>query len=837
MNDHQHRTSSPASAHNIEEVMRVLGTSRSGLSMLDAQDRLRQLRSHQTAHTKAAPWRTFLIETVRNPLIMLLIALFIVTTLTGDPIAALMIAAMIVIGTVIRYVQENRSERAVDALRQLVRAQATVVRQGADHFIPVEDIVPGDIIRLSAGDLIPADVHLIESDDLHVDEHILTGESVPAEKSACGVANANPLDDRRLCFSGSTVQTGYAVAVATSVGADTTFGDITTSLQARRCETAFDIGIASFTMMMLRIVVILVPVIFLINGFLRGDWMEALLFATAVAVGITPEMLPMIITVNLSKGAIVMARRKVIVKHLQSIQNLGAMDVLCTDKTGTLTQGRIILMHHVRPDGSESEEVLMLGYLNSMFESGLRNIMDEAVLAHAHLEREVEHQQWIKLDEQPFDFERRRLSVLVQQPAQPPVIICKGALEEVLACCRDVPESAMRVADTLNERGFRVVAVATRRMPHDCVTITQIDETDMTLEGFLAFLDPPKDSATAALRELAESHITVKILSGDRLAVTLYVSDIVGLKVQGALTGPQIDAMSDEELSNAVESTTVFAKLTPRHKERVIGALRSRGHVVGFLGDGINDAPALRRADVGISVEEAVDIAKEASDIVLLERNLAVLHDGVIEGRRVFGNVIKYLRMAASSNVGNMLSVTGASILLPFLPMKPAQIMVNNLLYDISQTAIPADTVADAWLIRPRRWSMEDVRRTILIFGPISSFFDYVTYAVLLGPLHAGDNRPLFQTGWFVESLFSQTLIVYVLRSHALPWKPPFPAAALMITTLIILSIGLWLPISPIGSYLGFVALPLTYWGWLFIILATYLLCSLAAVRWLEHRR
>jgi Mg2+-importing ATPase len=817
--------------------MHELHTSRGGLSMQDAAERLNDIRARQGKPRDISGWVAFLSDTLRNPLILLLLSLFVVSAITGDIVAASMIAAMIIIGSVIRYVQEVRSERAVEALQKLVRATVTVIRQGAEHSIPIEDLVPGDIVRLSAGDLIPADLCLLESDDLHVDQHILTGESLPVEKSASGAASEDPLDDPRLCFQGSTVQTGYAIAIVIAVGPDTYFGSIAASLSSRRTRTAFDVGISSFTMLMLKIILVLVPVVFLVNGLLRGNWMEALLFATAVAVGITPEMLPMIVTVNLSKGALAMARRKVIVKHVNSIQNLGAMDVLCTDKTGTLTQGRIILMHHVRPDGSESEDVLKLGYLNSTFETGLRNIMDEAVLAHAHLEDEVRRQQWSKLDEQPFDFIRRRLSVLLQQPGKPPELICKGAIEEVLDGCINVPAEALSVADGLNEQGFRLVAVARRIMPVGQTTITQADEAEMTLEGFLAFLDPPKESATEALRELEASHIEIKILTGDRLAVTRHVSEIVGLNVRGTLTGAEIEAMTDDELGAAVESTTIFAKLNPLHKERVIACLRANGHVVGFLGDGINDAPALRRADVGISVDEAVDIAKESSDIVLLEHNLAVLHDGVVEGRRIFGNIVKYLRMAASSNVGNMLSVTGASLLLPFLPMLPVQIMLNNLLYDISQTAIPTDTVSDDWLTHPRRWSMEEVWKTIILFGPISSLFDYATYAVMLGPLGAADNRELFQTGWFIESLFSQILIVYVLRSQAMPWSGPRPSLALIITTCFILAIGLYIPYSAIGPDLGFAALPSAFWGWLVLILIAYVACSLVAVRHLATRR
>lgn len=815
----------------INELLQRLGTSSSGLDQAEVRRRLDNLRRQHPAWQQRPAWIEHVQDIVRNPLNVLLLSLCAVSYFTGDLAATAMIASMLIIGSVLKYVQETRSERAVSALQRLVHVRTSVKRNGSVQQVHIDEIVPGDIVQLSAGDLVPADVRLIESVDLHVDQHVLTGESVPVEKSAKGPASSEPLDDPRLCFQGSTVQTGYATAVALSTGSETYFGSIAERVRAKRPPTSFDTGISSFTWLMLRIILVLVPAVFLLNGLLRGDWLEALLFATAVAVGITPEMLPMIVTVNLSKGAVAMARRKVIVKQLNAIQNLGAMDVLCTDKTGTLTQGRIILMHHVRPDGTESEDVLWLGFLNSFFESGIKNLMDEAILEHEHLEDRVRSECWTKLDEQPFDFDRRRLSVLVSQADKPPVMICKGALEETLAICRELPTHVMTVADELNAKGFRVVAVATRPMPENCRQINIGDEADMTLEGFLAFLDPPKDSAMTALQELAASHVTIKILTGDRLAITEYVGASVGLVSQGALLGPQIDAMSDTELSSAVEKTTIFAKLTPLHKERVIASLRDNGHVVGFLGDGINDAPALRRADVGISVNDAVDVAKESSDIILLEQNLAVLHDGVVEGRRVFGNVIKYLRMAASSNVGNMLSVVGASVLLPFLPMLPVQIMLNNLLYDISQTAIPTDTVDSEWTTRPRRWSMDDVRRTILIFGPISSFFDYATFAVLLWPLGAMAKPDLFHTGWFIESLCSQMLIVMVLHTQSSSLRITPPSPTLLLTTLVVLAVGLTIPITALGRGLGFVPLPATYWTWLIVIIVSYLTVGVLARR------
>lgn len=821
---------------SLEELLSRLDSSPQGLTTDDASRRLADYHRTHLLRRRRPAWQQFAIDNLRNPLILLLICLGIVSFVTGDLVTTTMIAVMIIIGTALRYVQEARSERAVESLQRLVHLTTTVVRDAVDRTVRIDELVQGDVLRLAAGDMLPADVFLVTSDDLHVDQHILTGESLPVEKSAIGPHDTNPLDDPRRCYQGSTVQTGYATAVVVAVGDDTYFGSIASSIGSQRAPTAFDQGVRSFTWLMLRIILVLVPLVFVLNGLIRGDWFEALLFATAVAVGITPEMLPMIVSVNLAKGAVAMAKQHVIVKQLSAIQNLGAMDVLCTDKTGTLTQGRIILMHHVLPNGDESEHVLKLGFINSYFESGLANIMDKAVLDHAHLEDLITREQWKKLDEQPFDFVRRRLSVLARQGSEAPLLICKGALEEVLGCCSLLPDHATTVAESLNAEGFRLVAVATREMPLDCTEVTVQDERDLTLQGFLAFFDPPKESAEEALCELAASNVDVKILTGDRTAVSMYVSKQVGLDVKGTLDGSEIDRMSDVELAEAVERTTIFAKLTPLHKERVITQLRTNGHVVGFLGDGINDAPALRRADVGISVDDAVDVAKESSDIILLEQNLAVLHDGVVEGRRVFGNIVKYLRMAASSNVGNMLSVTGASILLPFLPMLPVQIILNNLLYDISQTAIPTDGVDREWLVRPRRWSMRDVRSTIILFGPISSIFDYATFAVLLWPLNAIAAPELFHAGWFVESLVSQTLIVYILRTGHEPWRGIHPSSTLLLTSLAVLAVGVWLPYSPLASALGFVALPGAYWIWLLGIIVAYLVCGVYAQRYQARR-
>jgi Mg2+-importing ATPase len=695
----------------------------------------------------------------------------------------------------------------------------------------VRELVRGDLVHLSAGDVIPADVILISSDDLTVSQQALTGESCPVEKSQGRTsASDQPLDNPALCFQGSTVHTGYGSALVAGTGTQTFLGSITSSLQREPPATAFDLGVKKFTWLMITIIAVLAPLVFLINGLTHGNWIDAFFFATAVAVGVTPEMLPMIVTVNLAKGAIALAADKVIVKRMDAIQNLGAMNVLCTDKTGTLTQGRITLLRHVDTNGNSSEHVLNLGILNSRYQSGLKNIMDEAILEH-DAAADVLADEWIKLDENPFDFSRRRLSVLLQRANDIPLMICKGAVEEVLDSCTNVPPHAVTIARSMNTEGFRVVAVAIKQLIGR-TTIDVSDEQDMQIVGFLAFLDPPKSSAAQALRSLADSHVTVKILTGDNELVTRYVCQVVGIDVTSVLTGTQIDALSDDELATRLALTQVGAKLSPANKERIITVLRSHGNVVGYLGDGINDAPALRASDVGISVDTAVDVAREASDIVLLKQDLSVIHAGIIGGRRVFGNVVKYLRMAASSNVGNMLSVVGASILLPFLPMLPVQILLNNLLYDISQTAIPTDHVDDEWLREPRAWNIQGIMRDIAVFGPLSSLFDYITFGVLLLAFHGGQHQELFRTGWFVESLFSQILVIHVLRTDKFPWLQSRASTVLTLTTTTTLLVGIVIVALPLSASFGFTDLPATYWIYLSAILACYVTVAQFMKRW-----
>ncbi len=795
-----------------------------------------------------------LLGNIKNPLVLLLLALGTVSFLTGDQRATAVIFVMVVLGVVLRFFQETRADNAAAKLQAMVSNTATVVRSGKDEEVPLKMLVPGDIIRLAAGDMVPADVRVLSAKDLFLNQAALTGEALPVErKAAPASANVqNPLDLPNTCFLGSNVESGSATAAVIHTGGSTYFGSLATSIVAPRQLTSFDKGINKFTWLMIRFIAVMVPAVFLINGLSKHDWVEAFLFALAVAVGLTPEMLPMIVTVNLSKGALAMARKKVIVKRLNAIQNFGAMDVLCTDKTGTLTQGKIVLEKHLDVHGNPSERVLQFGYLNSYHHTGLKNLLDEAILDHEELEERLKmKEQYRKVDEIPFDFVRRRMSVVVEDESGLNTLICKGAVDEVLSLCTRVelkgevievlPEhdaKRRQLADELNGEGYRVIAVAYKTMPNapDEPVYSVKDETDLILLGFLAFLDPPKDSATEALKRLKKLNVDVKVLTGDNEIITAYICKEVGMPVEHLLLGSQIEAMSETELAAAASVTSVFARLVPAHKERIIRALQSKGHVLGFMGDGINDAPALKAADVGISVDSAVDIAKESSDIILLENSLLVLEQGVLEGRRVFGNIVKYIKMAASSNFGNMFSVVGASAFLPFLPMLPIQVLTNNLLYDFSQTTIPTDQVDDDWLIKPRQWTIGKILRFILFIGPISSIFDYLTFFMMLYIFDCWHNPALFRTGWFVESLFTQTLIIHVIRTNKIPFIESRASWPLITTSVIIVAVGAWLTVSPLANTLGFVPLPPRYWLYLAFMLLGYAILTQVVKTWFIRR-
>ena len=827
-----------------------------GLSTAEAALRLKKYGPNEIAQEKKKNVLVRLLDNVKNPLVILLTVLAAVSFATGDMRATIVIMVMVVLGVVLRFYQEMRADDAAAELKAMVAIKSTVVRDGQEMEVPLHNLVPGDVVRLAAGDMVPGDVRVLSAKDLFLNQAALTGESISVEKIAATVSAEdveNPLDLPNICFLGSNVESGSATAVVIHTGDRTYLGALAASIVGEREMTSFDLGVNKFTWLMIRFIGVMVPAVFVINGLSRHDWVEAFLFAVAVAVGLTPEMLPMIVTVNLSKGAIAMAGKKVIVKRLNSIQNIGAMDVLCTDKTGTITEGRIVLERHMDVNGRESERVLQYGYMNSYYHTGLKNLMDEAILDHGHLEEDLKVKtNFRKIDEIPFDFNRRRMSVILEDKQDQHILICKGAVEEITNLSTTVeidgkalsvkPEYAAQrkqLVSDLNAQGFRVVAIAYKVMPagdSDEPHYEVSDEKDLTLLGYLAFLDPPKESAREALKRLRDLKVEVKILTGDNDVVTTYICGKVGMPVEHILLGSQIEAMSESQLSAAAAATRIFAKLAPAQKERIVRTLQKNGSVVGFMGDGINDAPALKAADVGISVNSAVDIAKESSDIILLENDLLVLEQGVREGRRVFGNILKYIKMAASSNFGNMFSVVGASAFLPFLPMLPVQVLINNLLYDFSQVPIPTDEVDAEWLVKPRKWEIGNLRRFILFIGPISSIFDYATFFIMLYVFNCWNNPDLFHTGWFVESLFTQTLIIHIIRTNKIPFLQSWASRPLLLGSLVIVTVGAWLTVSPLADMLGFVPLPTLFWLLLAIMLACYVALTQLVKNWFIAR-
>jgi len=840
-----------------EEALQRLRSAPDGLDVDAVGERFGTVGPNRVAHEVRHTILAELVSRSINPLNLLLLSLAAASHFLGDQRAAIVIAVMVLLSVTLGFLQEHRSNKAADALRRMVLTNVTVRRRGGgagqDQVdIGIEEIVPGDIVLLSAGDMIPADLRLISAKDLFLNQSTLTGEAMPIEKFAHAHDGAaeSPFDLPNICFMGSAVVSGIGCGVVVLTGARTAFGHVARTIAARRVLTSFDKGITRFTWMMFGFILVMVPLVFLINGLTKGNWFEALLFAVAVAVGLTPEMLPMIVTVNLAKGAMAMSRKKVIVKRLNAIQNFGAMDVLCTDKTGTLTQDRIILKRHLDVHGEESDQVLEYAYLNSFYQSGLKNLLDVAVLKHVELEEQLKvDDHYHKIDEMPFDFERRRMSVVLARGDGAHVLICKGAVEEVFAACTRysigsetgvLDEShfaaAKETTAKLNADGFRVVAVAYKEMPPEQTTYSVRDEAALTLLGYIAFIDPPKETAARAIAALQARGVQVKILTGDNDIVTRKICHEVSLAVDRIVLGGEIAALLPDQLAGLAEKTSVFAKVSPAQKAAIIDALHEKGHVVGFLGDGINDGPALKAADVGVSVESAVDIAKETADIILLEKSLAVLGEGVIEGRKVFGNITKYIKMGASSNFGNMFSVLGASIFLPFLPMAPIQVLTNNLLYDFSQTTIPTDNVDAEYLALPRRWDIGNILKFVLLIGPISSIFDYVTYFMMLYVFNAWDKPALFQTGWFVESLLTQTLIIHIIRTAKVPFFESRASLALLTTSLIIAAVGVALPFTWLGAFLGFIPLPRLYWILLIVILLSYGVLTHLVKSWFVHR-
>lgn len=834
------------------EIFHLLQTNEVGLVGSEAKERLKEYGLNEISLEKPPTWYQLLYRSYLNPFNILLTVLMFITYFLGDTDGTTIIAVMVALSVGIRFIQEFRSNLSAEKLKSMVSTKAAVIRRGDSKSpptkieIPFEDIVPGDIIFLSAGDMLPADVFLISSKELFVSQSALTGEAMPVEKFNIPFGQENPtkdlLDTPNMCFMGTNVLngTGYAVVIAT--GDNTFFGSMAKNIIGYRPLTSFDIGINKVTWLMIRFMLVMVPFVFIINGVNKGNWFDAFLFAVSVAVGLVPEMMPMIVTSNLAKGALKMAQNKVIVKHLNSIQNFGAMNILCTDKTGTLTQDRIILEKHLNLNGEFNNEVLQYGFLNSYYQTSLKNLLDNAVLEHEEIKNELQLEKaFRKVDEIPFDFTRRRMSVVVEKGPGVDLLICKGAVEEIIDVCEQaridsdvvsfteqIKTGVLRLRDDLNEDGLRVLAVAYKEMPSVPNKEYKIkDESSLILLGFLAFLDPPKQTAEAAIAELKELQVQVKVLTGDNEIVTRKICKWVGLDVENSLNGHEIDNMNDEELKVKAEKTTIFVKMSPLQKSRVISMLKAKGHIVGFLGDGINDAPALREADVGISVDTAVDIAKESADMIMLEKSLMFLKEGVLEGRKTFGNIIKYVKMALSSNFGNVFSILGSSILLPFLPMMPLQLLVQNLLYDISQVTIPFDNVDQDFLQKPRKWNPGGITRFMVFIGPISSIFDYTTFAIMWFVFGANSiaNQALFQTGWFVEGLLSQTLVVHMIRTRKIPFIQSIASFPLILTTILIMAVGIYIPYTFVGTSLAMTPLPNAYYYWLLATLICY--CTL----------
>ncbi|CAM5363053.1 magnesium-translocating P-type ATPase [Streptomyces abikoensis] len=855
-----------------------------GLRQDDAELRLARGGANVVAHDTGPRWYAQLAKAFWNPFIGILVALLAVMYVQWlqaadeepfDPKIPI-IGAMVLVSGLLRFWQEHRSAGAAAALRALVTT-TTAVQRRADRNaapitveIPMERVVVGDVVHLSAGDLVPADLRLLTAKDLMVSQAALSGESLPVAKADTRThdygqsTTTDPVEADNLCLMGTSVTSGTATGVVVATGADTYFGSMAGSLVGERPETSFDAGVKKVSFLLIRFMLVMVPLVFAVNGFTKGDWGEAFMFAVAVAVGLTPEMLPMVVTTNLARGAVAMAKRKVVVKRLNAIQNLGAMDVLCTDKTGTLTEDRIVLDRYLDAHGREDTEVLEYAYLNSHFQTGLRNLMDRAVIDRVlEAEEVVVDARFTKVDEIPFDFARRRMSVVLSRnevarndagetaATAEHVLITKGAVEEVLALCTHMTDNGRRVeldaalrrrvtrtAEDNNRQGLRVLAVATRTFAAGRDAYTVADEEGLTLVGFLAFLDPPKADAAAALRALADKGVAVKVVTGDNELVAARVCADVGIDVGAVVTGAEVDALDDGELRVLVHATTVFAKTNPVQKARIVRALRAEGHTVGFLGDGINDAAALRDADVGISVDTAVDIAKESADIILLEKDLMVLEQGVEQGRTTFGNTIKYIKMTASSNFGNVFSVLVASAFIPFQPMLAIHLLVQNLAYDISQLATPWDRMDPEYLRRPRTWDAKGIARFMLFIGPISSVFDITTFLVLWNVFGADSDasQTLFQSGWFVEGLLSQTLIVHMIRTRKVPFIGSRASAPVMVMTAVVMAFGLLLPFSPLAPALSMEALPMSYFPWLIAILLAYCALTQAVKTWYIRR-
>lgn len=828
----------------LAELLTLLQATPAGLSGTEAAARLVRFGPNliHTERKKALPLQ-FLLK-FRNPLVIILLVASALSAFTGDVASFFIILAMVLLSVTLDFVQEYRAGQAAERLRQSVAVRAKVLRDGAPRDVLLAEMVPGDVALLAAGDLVPCDARILEAKDFFINEALLTGEPYPVEKAPGELpAETEVLAARNTVLLGTSVISGSATVVMCRSGQASELGSIAETLLAKAPPTAFEQGTYRFGILIMRMTILLVLFVLLVNAFLHRPWLESFLFAVALAVGLTPELLPMVVTVTLSRGALRMAAKKVIVKRLAAIHNLGSMDVFCTDKTGTLTEARIRLEKHLDPLGKDSARVLELAYINSFFETGLKSPLDDAILAHG----EIDVRAWRKIDEVPFDFERRRVSVLVEAGGSR-LLVVKGAPEDVLRLSVSYEaegEAAVRPLDAaalaginaqfeaLGKDGFRVLGIASRRVGADHPHAVVGDEAELVFAGFAAFLDPPKQSAKAALAGLAADRVAVKIITGDNELVAQHVFAQLGVPVTGVLSGTEIQQLSDEALAARVEDVNLFCRVAPVQKNRVILALKRRGHVVGYLGDGINDAPSLHSADVGISVDGAVDVAKAAADMILLEQDLGVLHAGVLEGRRTFGNIMKYIMMGTSSSFGNMFSMAGASLFLPFLPMLPVQILLNNLLYDVSELPIPLDRVDDEDLSHPRHWNMKFIRNFMLVIGPVSSVFDVLTFVVMLKVFQAGEA--LFHTGWFIESMATQVLVIFLIRTRRNPFRSR-PNPWLVACSLCVVATAVLLPFTPFGRQLGLVPPPALFFLLLAAMVLAYLLAVEGMKRWFYRR-
>ncbi|GAB6168498.1 magnesium-translocating P-type ATPase [Clostridium carnis] len=840
-------------------------TSLKGLKESQIENLRDKYGNNEISHEKQASVFKKIFEAFINPFTIVLIALACISAFTDIILVSkeersftsvIIVLTMVTISGLLRFVQETRSSNAAEKLNALIKTTTAVEREGFGKIeIPLSEIVPGDIVYLAAGDMIPADVRILHAKDLFVSQSALTGESEPFEKygeTKEFITTSSPLEYDNLGFMGSNVISGSAICVVITTGDQTYFGSMAKTITSTHTVTSFEKGVNSVSWLLIRFMMFMVPFVLFINGFTKGDWIQALLFALSIAVGLTPEMLPMIVTTNLAKGALKMSKQKTVVKNLNSMQNFGAMDVLCTDKTGTLTQDKVVLEYHLNIQGKEDERVLRHGFLNSFYQTGLKNLMDIAILEHGKCEPYHSLEQaYTKVDEIPFDFNRRRMSVVIKDKNNKTQLITKGAVEEMLNISTFVEyngkvekltsmikEEILQTVEKLNSQGMRVIAVAQKTNPSEVDAFSIKDEADMVLMGYLAFLDPPKESTSQAIKALNDYGVSVKVLTGDNDSVTRCICKQVGIDVENLLLGSDIDELDDTLLSIAVKESNVFAKLSPSQKVRIVEALKNSGSVVGFLGDGINDAAAMKKADVGISVDTAVDIAKESADIILLEKDLMVLEKGVIEGRKIYGNIIKYIKMTASSNFGNMFSVLVASLFLPFIPMLPIQILVLNLIYDISCISIPWDNMDEDFLKTPRKWDASSIRNFMIFIGPTSSIFDIATYLIMffiICPMVAGGsfNDPgvnkvlfiaIFNAGWFVESLWSQTLVIHNLRTPKIPFLQSRASLPVIVITFIGIIIGTVIPYTEVGINLNMAPLPLIYFPYLLGIIVCYMI-------------